>query len=148
MLITFESLHFCGTVKGILPGGGFQSDPAQGLWALCLKCMVPSTIGTYLSSLGEGCQPRTIAIAYDVFTVFWMDLTKSSKVSYSCLVLGFFVRSSMTLGVSIVSPDGNILVKLYMYTLTYRCYRYFWVDHNTIPYDSFYFILFFIYIGV
>lgn len=52
-------------------------------------------------------QPK-VAIGYTVLGISWTTLT--TKKSFSCLMLGFFVRLSLTLGGSIMNPDKENLI--------------------------------------
>lgn len=69
---------------------GLSLDPVSKVHGL-------SAIRTYFSPLGEGVQPRSIAIAYNVLSISCTTLTNNLKDGFSCLV-GSFVRWSMDLG--------------------------------------------------
>lgn len=53
----FSCLEIFNGNSGMSQRGDVGSDPSQGLWVLCLKCMVPLAIATYLLSQGKQQQP-------------------------------------------------------------------------------------------
>lgn len=66
----------------------------KGLWVLCLKCMVSSTIGTYLPFClygGMGGQLRADAIVCDILGDSLTTLTNNSNEVCACLVLGILL---------------------------------------------------------
>lgn len=66
-------------------------------------------------------QPRTIAIAYNVWEVPWKNLKQTLKMGFLCLVLGIFIKS-LCLMEGTLSTHGNLLFNLQMYTQTYMYY--------------------------
>ena len=91
------------------------------LWVLHLKYTVSSAIGTYIPPPGGNNNSCTI------LRVSWTTLTNNSKYGFSCPDIGGFITWSLAPGVCIVTPDGEIsfILFMYIYTLTYVCYRYF-----------------------
>jgi hypothetical protein len=67
-------------IKASPPGDGIQNnDILGGLWALCLKCMVSSAMGSYLPPL-EATKGRSNSLEY--FGVSSITLNKSTKEGF------------------------------------------------------------------
>lgn len=113
-LVTVVTGGIAGEDCGLLPSFGSlrgifwdhescQVHSNSGLSALCLKCVEPSAIGTYLPHVG---QPRATATACNV----WESLGQTCQQLKRGLLMpsdGVFVRLFMALG-SIGSPSERI----------------------------------------
>lgn len=85
--------------------------PVSDMHSVFSNSELPST-----SRDNQGKQQQAIC-----FGRLWIALANNSKDGFSCLVLGIFLRWSLALGMSTVSPDERSSLELYIYIQNYVC---------------------------
>lgn len=85
-----------------------MSVSVQGLWVLCLKCMLWLTF--HLSGENQ---------RLEVLEVSWRSLTNNSKESLSYLVLEFLLDALWFLEGELSAQVEKLNLTIYMYMLTY-----------------------------
>lgn len=94
--------HLKLTWRLILREESFRSISALGIWALCLKCLLFLTIGTYLPLPGG--KPTAIGC------MFWQFLRQlwPTTQKHSCLVLGFLLDELLLLEKALLVQIGKL----------------------------------------